>query len=208
MKKSYQKDLVARAISKSRYRQMLESLPVHLFVIEYEAGELVSSPDTQSQFFQIIVSGSIQIYYIRSDGSRYSLSVSERDGILGETAFFREDSREVFAEASERTVCLAFDIRENRSELLANAELMRILAESLTGKIEAIMLQNTALSLQERVLSYMRYRCENGNLKGVEQAAFQLHCSPRQLQRILNGFEADGSIRKTGKGSYVLESDW
>lgn len=207
MKKTYQKDLVARAISQSRYRQMLEALPVHLFVIEYEPGEIVSSPDTRDRLFQIIVSGSIRIYYIRSDGSRYSLSVSERDEILGETAFFRGESREVFAEASEKTACLAFDICENRSELLGNAELMRVLAESLTGKIEAIMLQNTALSLQERVLSYMRYRCENGNLKGVEQAAFQLHCSPRQLQRILNAFEAEGLIRKTGKGSYLLESD-
>lgn len=207
MKKNYAKSVIAEAVSGSRYRQMLEALPVHLFVAEYDAGELVSSPDTRNRLFQIIVSGSIQIYYIRSDGSRYSLSVSERDEILGETAFFREESSEVFAEASEKTACLAFDIRENRSELLGNADLMRVLAESLTGKIEAIMLQNTALSLQERVLSYMRYKCENGNLKGVEQSAFQLHCSPRQLQRILNAFEAEGSIRKAGKGSYVLKAD-
>lgn len=186
---------------------MLESLPVHLFLAEYAPGEIVSSPNRPDRYFQIIVSGSIQIYFIRSDGSRYSLSVSERDEFLGETAFFRKENRGVFAESSEKTTCLAFDIDENRQALLRNADLMRILAESMTEKMEMIMLQNTATSLQERVLSYMRYKCENGNLKGVEQAAFQLHCSARQLQRILNEFEEDGLVRKIGKGSYVMADE-
>ena len=50
----------------------------------------------------------------------------------------------------------------------------------------------------------MRYRCEDHCLRGVERAAFQLHCSPRQLQRILNGFVRNGMIRRVGKGSYEL----
>lgn len=196
--------MIAEAVSHSRYKEMLTALPTQLFLIVYDPGEIVSSPDIQNQTFQIIVSGSIQIYYIRSDGSRYSLSFSERDEILGETAFFRDENRGVFAEASEKTICLAFDIRENKTLLLRNADLMRILAESLTGKMAAILLQNSAPSLPERVLSYMRYKCDHGNLKGVEYAAFQLHCSPRQLQRVLNSFEAEGLIKKIGKGSYIL----
>ncbi len=59
-------------------------------------------------------------------------------------------------------------------------------------------------SLSERVLSYMKYRCEDETLKGVEQAAFHLHCSSRQLQRILNQSETSGLIKKLGKGTYKL----
>lgn len=59
-------------------------------------------------------------------------------------------------------------------------------------------------SLAERVMSYMEYKCENAALKGIGQAAFHLHCSTRQLQRILNQKEAAGPVRKPGKGTYWL----
>lgn len=59
-------------------------------------------------------------------------------------------------------------------------------------------------SLTERVLSYMKYKCGDETLKGIEQAAFHLHCSARQLQRILNQCEAAGLVRKLGKGTYRL----
>ena len=59
-------------------------------------------------------------------------------------------------------------------------------------------------SLSERVISYMKYKCNDGILKGVEQAAFRLHCSARQLQRVLNQSESAGLVKKTGKGTYKL----
>ena len=61
-------------------------------------------------------------------------------------------------------------------------------------------------SLTERVLSYMKYKCSNETLKGIEQAAFHLHCSARQLQRILNQCENAALVKKLGKGTYRLIS--
>jgi hypothetical protein len=46
----------------------------------------------------------------------------------------------------------------------------------------------------------MKYKCEDEILKGIEQAAFHLHCSARQLQRILNQSETNGLVKKLGKG--------
>ena len=46
-----------------------------------------------------------------------------------------------------------------------------------------------------------------GVLKGVEKAAFKLHCSPRQLQRILNDYTADNIIQKIGKGTYRINKE-
>ena len=62
-------------------------------------------------------------------------------------------------------------------------------------------------SLTERVISYMKYKCHDQTLKGIEQAAFHLHCSARQLQRILNRSEAAGFVIKLGKGTYKLVED-
>ena len=52
----------------------------------------------------------------------------------------------------------------------------------------------------------MKYKCADGLMKGVEQTAFHLHCSTRQLQRILNQYESAGLISKIGKGTYRLNS--
>ena len=59
-------------------------------------------------------------------------------------------------------------------------------------------------TLTERVISYMKYKCDGGILKGIEQASFHLHCSARQLQRILNQIENAGLVKKLGKGTYKL----
>ena len=61
--------------------------------------------------------------------------------------------------------------------------------------------------LNQRVLTYIRYRCVGGELRGLEQASSHLNCSSRQLQRILNKYEEDGVVTKIGKGSYKLSSD-
>ena len=204
MKKIFDPERIREAIEQSRYRNILRKLPVRLFLLEYEAGEFVSAPDRGQHLFQILIRGSLRIYFIRADGSIYSLAISERDDFLGETAFFDIENRGVYAQANEALCCLVFDIEENREALLANADLMRLLAQSLAMKMDSLLLQDTDSSLPERVLSFMRYRCEDHCLRGVERAAFQLHCSPRQLQRILNGFVRNGMIRRIGKGSYEL----
>ena len=61
--------------------------------------------------------------------------------------------------------------------------------------------------MHDRVLYYMRYKCEGGELKGLERGAFRLHCSARQLQRILNQFEQEGKVVKVGIGAYQLIND-
>lgn len=94
---------------------------------------------------------------------------------------------------------------ENKEFLLNDADLMRIIAENLSNTIRAITMQNADLpSLRERVYAYMNYKCTDKTLRGVEKTAFQLHCSPRQLQRILNAFVDVGTARKIGKGTYEL----
>ena len=82
-----------------------------------------------------------------------------------------------------------------------------MVCQSLTDKMAAITALNAAPgSLSDRILSYMRYKCPGGILKGIEREAFRLHCSARQLQRILNELERQGKLIKIGKGTYCLPS--
>ena len=114
-------------------------------------------------------------------------------------------SEVVFAEVTQKLTCIAFSTGRYRDVLLKDSEFLFILAKSLTNIIDKITMQNASLpSLQERAYSYMLYKCEDQRLKGVEKAAFHLHCSPRQLQRILNSFVKNGTARNIGKGTYEL----
>ena len=83
-----------------------------------------------------------------------------------------------------------------------------MICRSLTEKMAAITALDAAPgSLSERVLSYMRYKCPGGVLKGLEREAFHFHCSARQLQRILNQLEQRGKVVKIGKGAYCLTQE-
>ena len=92
-----------------------------------------------------------------------------------------------------------------RDLLLSNSRFLELVCRSLSAKIGAMTTIDAApSSLTERVLSYMKYKCADETLKGIEKAAFHLHCSARQLQRILNQCETDGLVKKMGKGTYGL----
>ena len=43
-------------------------------------------------------------------------------------------------------------------------------------------------SLTDRVLSYMRFKCQGGVLRGLEREAFSLRCSVKRLQRIITSW--------------------
>lgn len=102
-------------------------------------------------------------------------------------------------------ICLAFSIEENRESLLKNGNFLQMICETMTKKMELITTLDAALAtLKQRVLTYMKYKCDNGELKGVEQTAFRLNCSARQLQRILNQYAEEKLVIKIGKGAYKL----
>lgn len=206
MQKIYDPESIAAILHQSRHGTVLQNLGVELFLVQYDKGELVTAPFLNENWFQVVVQGTLAIYFIRTDGARYALSSGGTDYILGDMELFQSTNiGNIYTEANTPLQCLAFSIDQNREILLANNAFLLLIGTSLTQKMAMLTeLDAAPSSLNERVLSYMRYRCPNGILKGVEKSAFQLHCSPRQLQRILNHFTQEGQIEKIGKGTYRL----
>ena len=205
MERIFDKKKVNACIAKSKYRTVLESLDIDIYLIKYEKGELVCSPFQDENLFQIVEHGSISIYFIRDDGTRYSLSNGTDDYFLGDMEIFYPKNNNIYAEAGQDLACISFSIEQHRERLLSNNGFLALVCHSLSAKIGAMTTISAApASLAERVMSYMKHKCNNGTLKGIEQAAFHLHCSARQLQRILNQSEADGLVERLGKGTYRL----
>ena len=205
MKRIFDEKKVAACIAKSKYHSVLDTMDIDFYLIEYEKSEFVSSPFRSELLFQIVEQGSINIYIIRDDGTRYALSNGRTVFFLGDMYIFYPRSGDVYAEAAERLTCIAFSIEQNREILLSNNGFLALICSSLSAKIGTMTtMEAIPASLTERVMSYMKYKCDHGTLKGIEQAAFRLHCSARQLQRILNQSERAGLVKKTGKGTYKL----
>lgn len=205
MKKIYDKKKIAACIAKSKYYTVLDTLDVDFYLIKYEKGEFVNSPFQSEMLFQIVEQGSLNIYFIREDGSCYSLSNGAADYFLGDMDFFYPKNSNIYAEAAENLTCISFSIEKHKDTLLSNNKFLLLICNSLASKIGVMTtIEAAPASLAERVMSYIKYKCEDNTLKGIEQAAFHLHCSARQLQRILNQSETAGIVRKIGKGTYKL----
>lgn len=205
MKKIYDIKLINTYLKQTKFESAMSSLQNYLFVAQYEKGEFVTTPLQKEHLFQIIIQGSLSIYFIRDDGSVYSLANCQENDLLGEMEIFLHQPGNVYAEAKDDVICLALSIETSRDTLLRSCEFLQLICKSLTEKMESITTIDAApASLKQRVLTYMKYKCSRGELKGLQQSAFHLNCSARQLQRILNQYETDGTVIKTGKGAYKL----
>lgn len=205
MERIYDRQKAAACIAKSKYHAVFDALDIDFYLITYDKGEFVCSPFQDELLFQIVEQGSINIYFIRDDGTRYALSNGTAGYFLGDMEIFCPRNSNIYAEAAERLTCIAFSIEKHREILLASNTFLALICSSLSTKIRTMTdIDAAPASLTERVLSYMQYKCPDKTLKGIEQTAFHLHCSARQLQRILNQSEAAGLVRKTGKGAYTL----
>ena len=205
MKRFYDKVLIETYLKQTKFESIMSDLQKHLFAIQYEKGEFVTMPLQKEHLFQIIIQGSISIYFIRDGGSVYSLANGRENDLLGEMEIFLYQPSNVYAKANDDVICLALSIETSKSVLLENCKFLQLICESLTQKMESVTTLDAApASLKQRVLTYMKYKCNKGELKGLQQTAFHLNCSTRQLQRILNQHETDGNVIKTGKGTYKL----
>ena len=71
MKRLYEKTIIETCLKQTKFESVMRDFQTHLFVTQYEKGELVTTPLQKEHLFQIIIQGSI-----RDDGSVYSLANS------------------------------------------------------------------------------------------------------------------------------------
>ena len=69
------------------------------------------------------------------------------------------------------------------------------------GELQAKKILNHYLNENDLLLKYYCY----GSLKSIEEATNYLHCSRRQLQRILKKLCDEGKMIKEGKGKYKIK---
>ena len=115
----------------------------------------------------------------------------------------RDDTHQI--EARTTALCIVLPLASTKELLLNDNRFLRYLLNSVTEKLMLYSSsQSNVSTLEESFLSYLSERCPDQTFSGVEKMAMQLHCSRRQLQRVLKKLLEEGQLVKLSKGSYRL----
>ena len=179
--------------------------PPVLKLVEFEKGEILNDPLQPLNCFYIIVKGSVSIYSLTEDGSIRYISKAASDTLLGDMEFSGAGNQSFYIEAAETVLCLALPFQENQSILEDDPVFLRFVLGQLAGKLSlSAVMTASAQTLEEKVLFFLRKVQEDHTISSLNQALQPLHCSRRQLQRVLEKLCNEGLIIKTGRGCYRL----
>ena len=179
--------------------------PPVLKLVEFEKGEILNDPLQLLSCFYIIVRGSVSIYHLTEDGSIRYISKAASGTLLGDMEFSGAGNQSLYIEAAEIVLCLAIPFRENLDILENDPVFLRFVLGQLAGKLSlSAVMTASAQTLEEKVLFFLRKVQADHAISSVNHALQALHCSRRQLQRILKKLCGEGLVVKTGRGCYRL----
>ena len=207
MEEIHEKAIVEECKMEAASSISLDLSGIRCCVRRYSKGEIITSPDRPINEILIVLSGLAFIYAIAQDGSVSHIAVVSEGTIIGDVEFIQHGSTPFFVEAKRNITCISIPMSGQRERLEQDPAFLKVLLSSLTEKLSAASLNRTdERPLEERVISYIAEECENRTLSGIEKATYHLHCSRRQLHRILAGLCSKGLIERISKGKYRMFS--
>ena len=172
---------------------------------EFEKGEILNDPLQPLTQFYILVKGSVSIYDLTESGSIRYISKAATGALLGDMEFSGAGKLSFYIEAAEKVLCLSLPFRENRHVLENDPVFLRFVLRQLAEKLSlSAVMTAFAQTLEERVLFYLKKVQPEHEIVSVDHALQPMHCSRRQLQRVLKKLCDEGLLVKTGRGRYRL----
>lgn len=171
---------------------------------EFDKKEEIIHQISPSRNLLFLFDGSVRISSIHADGSYYPVAVLTGSEVLGDLEFFLPGVHEYTVEALTPVKFAVLPLHGIRKKLQKDPDILTFLARSLALKMESSSMDHSEpADLREKLLYYLNEKWD-GKLKGTGRCADALHCSRRQLQRVLSELVRDGILIKTGKGAYEL----
>ena len=178
--------------------------PPMLRLLQFEKGELLNHPLRPLEQFLIVAEGKVSIYDLSEDGSIRYVSRTGAGTLLGDVEFCGVDGSTFYTEAAERVLCLAIPFAENRETLENDPVFLHFALRQMAQKLTMSTMDVTMQTLEEKLLLYLDKMQPDHTIHSVNETVIALHCSRRQLQRVLKTLCENGQLEKTGKGKYGL----
>lgn len=188
-------------------RNHFQTRPPVLRLLLFDKGELLNHPLKPMDHFLIIIEGNIIIYSISHDGNVRYIARSGCGTLLGDMEFSGAvlQNQMLYTEAADRVLCLSIPYKENLNVLENDPVFLRFILRQLAGKLSmASTIGAIVETLEEKLLLYLRKMQPSHEITSVNETMQVLHCSRRQLQRVLKKLCDEELIVKTSRGHYRL----
>ncbi len=188
-------------------QKLFQAPPPVMRLLRFEKGEFLSRPFKKLNQFLLVVEGNVRIYDIHENSSFRGVASGGPGTLLGDMEFCSASYRPFYTEAVEPVLCLALPFAENRAALQNDPVFLWHVLTVLSSKMEqSTHLSVAAQTLEERVLLLLQNPQFGSKIEHLNDALLHLHCSRRQLQRVLKKLCDSGQLVKTGRGCYQLVS--
>lgn len=175
--------------------------PSNMTLRKYKKDELISQPLKQLNSFLFIVQGKATIYGIKEDNTILNVASQVQHAFLGEMEFDGLNDNPFFVVANEDVVCISIPFKDNKELLNNDITFLQYRIKKLADDFHYSAKMNVvAKSLKERLIIY--FQDNNGYIDSVNETMINLHCSRRQLQRVLKSLCDEKVIVKVNKGCY------
>lgn len=185
--------------------ESFSTLNLQFRLLRFEKGEYLTSPDKRMDEILFLVKGNVQIYNLQSDSGISPVAPVCPGAIFGDMEFATGHPSAFYTEAMNTVLCIGLSLSRYGEILKQDAVFLFRMIYSLGSKLEDfLILETSGKSLEEQVLFYLEHFCGQGCMHSVNTAVMHLHCSRRQLQRVLKKLCDDGRIEKKQRGTYKL----
>lgn len=176
-------------------------------LLRFGKGECLTAPYQKLNDILFLVKGSVKIYHLRSDGGFSPVASVTPVAILGDMEFATGQPTAYYSETMSEALCIGLSLSRYDSCLREDPIFLNEMLRSVGEKLAMVSsLETSSQGLEEKVLFYLESFCPDGCLHSVNDTVMQLHCSRRQLQRVLKKLCDAGRIEKQRRGAYRLSS--
>ncbi len=185
MKRIFDPALLDFYLQKHEIPSLFDTPDLAFSLYQFEKGERLDTLNPE-EYLSFLVDGSIEISANRADGTSYPIGYLDGFTCIGDMEFCgkRDDTHQI--EARTTALCIVLPLASTKELLLNDNRFLRYLLNSVTEKLMLYSSSQSNFStLEESFPSYLSERCPDQTFSGVEKMAMQLHCSRRQLQRVL-----------------------
>lgn len=205
MKKITDKNKIKKAMEEVGLDVCFSGEPQGISIQEYEKGELLMSPLKKNQNLWFLLDGYVMVYQIDENGVLNARGIDRAGSMLGDTELFIEEYGTLFVEARTQLHVLVVPFFICRKEIEDNIPFLHFLIRNVIKKeLHHHQIEAEAGTTREKVIFYIRNLCEDQCMRNVNAAVDAIHCSHRQLHRILKNLCEEGVLQKVGKGSYKI----
>lgn len=150
MKQIKDKVKCERAIEKLELEKEFDTQNLEFQIYQQEKGELLCQPCNSDDRLQIVIEGTVNIYHIRDDGSKYFIAMNEGIYLLGDMEFMNPAPCIYFVEAVTPVTVAVLSLKKYRNVLKQDVKFMNLIASTLAANGESV-----SASLKDRILNHL-----------------------------------------------------